>query len=173
DLSQAKQSGEKAARAMEQMAQDKSGGDSGQKAKDLARRQADVNQKLEDLSKDPGAGRAQQAARQQQLEDQARNVGQKLDELAKQGGAGGEKGKEAAVSAKRAGDKMQAGRQAGQRGQPEQAGEARDQAAESMQRAAQQAGEAAKEMAGGEKGSGSPRAGQALNKAQDQMGKAG
>ena len=38
------------------MAQDKAGGESGQKAKDLARQQADVNKKLEELAKD-GCGR--------------------------------------------------------------------------------------------------------------------
>src|SRR5207247_1337995 len=81
DLNQAKQSGQRAAQAMEQMAQDESGGESGQKAKDLARPHSDVNKKLEELSKDPGATATQQAGRQQQLEKEARDVSRKLEDL--------------------------------------------------------------------------------------------
>jgi hypothetical protein len=180
DLNQAKESGKQAEKAMDQMAQDGAAGESGQKAKGLARRQADLNQKLEELAKDPSAGRAQQAARQQELEKQARDVGSKLDEMAKASGMGekpspgGEKSKEAAGSAKQAGDKMQAAQEAGKKGQKDAAGEARGKAADSMERSSQQAGDAAKELAGGdEKGNGSPRAGDAVNTAQDQMGKAG
>jgi hypothetical protein len=177
DLKQAADSGKQAEKSMSQMAQDKAGGESAQKAKDLARRQADLNQKLDDLAKDASAGKAQQTSRQQQLEGQARDIGQKLDEMAKgaSGSAnGGEKAKDAAQNAKQSGDKMQAAREAGQKGQKEDASLSRQQAAEAMDRASRLADEAAKELAGGnEKGNGSPRAGESLNKAQDQMSKAG
>lgn len=178
DLKQAAESGKQAAQAMEQMAQDKAGGESAQKARDLARRQSDLNQKLEDLAKDSSAGKAQQTARQQQLEGQARDLGQKLDEMAKGAGgmgqSGGEKAREASRSAMQSGDKMQAAREAGQKGQKDDASLSRQQAADAMDRASRQAAEAAKELAGGEeKGGGSPRAGESINKAQDQMGNAG
>lgn len=184
ELNQAKESGKQAAQSMEQMGNEKTAGESAKKAQDLARRQADLNQKLEELAKDPSAGRAQQAARQQQLENQARDVGQKLDQMAKESGGmgmgdkpmpGNQKSQDAADSAKQSGDKMQAAQQAGKKGQSEDASLARQQAAEAMERASRQAGEASKEMGGSdEKGnSGSPRAGDAINKAQDQMSKAG
>jgi hypothetical protein len=177
DLKNASESGKQAAQAMEQMGQDKAGGESAQKAKDLARRQADLNQKLDELAKDSSAGKAQQAARQQELENQARDIGQKFDEMAKgagEKGSGGEKAREAGQSAKQSGDKMQNAREAGQKGQRDDASISRQQAADAMDRAARQAAEAAKELANGdEKGNGSPRAGESVNKAQDQMGKAG
>jgi hypothetical protein len=176
DLNQAKELGKQAAQAMERMSQDKAGGDSGQKSKELARRQADVNQKLEALAKDPGAGRAQQAARQQQLEEKARGLSQKLDEMAKGSdptGKAGEQIKDGARSAGKSGEQMQQAREAGRKGQRDQAGEARDQAAQSMERASQQAGEAAKQLAGGEKGSGSPEAGKAIEQAKGEMDQAG
>lgn len=175
DLNQAKESGQQAAQAMDRLAQDKAGGDTGQKARDLARRQADVNQKLDELAKDPGNGRAQQSARQQELEGKARELGKKLDELGKQAGdlngKPAEQAKGAARSAGQAGDQMQQSREAGRRGQPDQASEARGQAADSMARAAQQAGEAAKQLGGGEKGS--SQAGRSLDQAKGQMKDAG
>jgi hypothetical protein len=177
DLNQAKQSGEQAAKAMEQMANDKTGGESRQKAKDLARQQADVNKKLDELAKTPGAGATQQAARQQQLEEQARDIGKKLDDLAKQAGSepgsAGEKAKDAAGSAQRAGDKMQGARDAARKGQRDQANGAREGAVQSMEAAARQAADAARQMEGGDKGTGSPQAGKAMEQAKGQMGKAG
>lgn len=177
DLNQAKQSGQQTEQALDKMAQDKAGGESGQKAKELARQQTDVNKKLDELTKDPSASRAQQAARRQQLENQARDVGKKLDELAKetgtQSGSPGEKAKDAAGSAQRAGDKMQSAQQAGKKGQRDQAGEARDGASQAMDNAARQAAEAAAQLAGGEKGSGSPQAGKAMEQAKGQMNEAG
>ncbi len=181
DLTQARQSGMQAAEAMEKMAQDKAGGESGQKAKDLARRQQDVNQKLEEMSKDPGSGKAQQAARQQKLEEQARELGNKLDEMAKgQSGMGmgekqaaaGEKSKEAGSAAKQSGDKMQSARQQGEKGQRDEASLSREQAALAMERAARQANEAAKELGSGEEKGGSPQAGEAMNRAKEQMNQA-
>jgi hypothetical protein len=176
DLTRAKESGKQAADAMERLSQDKAGGDTGQKAKDLARRQADMNQKLDELSKDSGAGRAQQAARQQQLEQTARELGHRLEQLAQQSGDPSGKpagqAKDAAHSANRSGDQMQQAREAGRKGQRDQAGQSRDGAAESMERAAQQAADAAKQL-GGEPGDGSAQAGQALDQAKGQMGEAG
>jgi hypothetical protein len=175
DLGQGKQAGQKAAEAMEQMAKDKAGGQTAEKAGDLARRQGDVNRKLDELAKDAGAARAQQQARQQDLEKQARDVAGKLDELAKGGkpmSGAGEKVQDAASSAKQAGDQMQAAREAGQKGQREQAGQSRGQATQSMDQAAQKAGDAAKEMAG-EQAPGSAQAGKALDQAKGQMGEAG
>ncbi|HEX3149341.1 MAG TPA: hypothetical protein VHR66_14805 [Gemmataceae bacterium] len=176
DLNQAKESGKQAAQAMERMAQDKAGGDTGQKSKDLARRQADLNQKLDEMAKDPGAGRAQQAARQQQLEEKARGLSQKLDEMAKGSdptGKAGEQIKDGARSAGKSGEQMQQAREAGRKGQRDQAGEAREQAAQSMERAAQQANEAAKQLGGGEKGNGSSEAGQSIEQAKGAMDQAG
>jgi hypothetical protein len=174
DLNRAKESGKQAAGAMDRLAQDKAGGDTGQKAKDLARRQADVNQKLDELAKDPGNGRGQQAARQQQLAEKAREIGKKLDDLANQAGdpngKAAEQAKDAAQSAGRSGEQMRQAREAGRKGQSDQAGEARGQAAESMARAAEQAGEAAKPLGGSEKGS--PQAGKSLDQAKEQMGEA-
>jgi hypothetical protein len=176
DLTQAKESGRKASEALERMARDKTGGESARKAGDLARRQGDVNQKLDELAKDAGAARAQQGARQQELEQQARDLGKKLEDLAKDGmpmDAAGEKTKDAAASAKQAGDQMQTAQEAGRKGQKDQAGQARDRAAQAMDQAARQAGDAAGELAGGGKGSGSPQAGKAMEQAKGQMGEAG
>jgi hypothetical protein len=176
DLGQAKETGKQAAQAMEQMGKDKTGGESAQKAQDLARRQNDLNKKLDELAKDGGAVKTQQGARQQDLQNQARDVGEKLDQLAKsgrnEGSAGAEKNKEAAGAAQQAGDKMGAARQQGQKGQREDAALSREQAALAMERAARLAAEAEKAMGGGEKGN-SPQAGEALNKAKDQMNQAG
>ena len=163
---------------MDRLAQDKAGGDTGQKAKDLARRQADVNQKLDELAKDPGAGRAQQAARQQQLEEQGPRPGAEARRPG-QGGRGPDgQGRpsrprtrpEAPASP---GTRCSRPREAGRKGQTDQAGEARDQAAESMDRAAQQAGEAAKQLGGGEKGPAPRRPARRLDQAKGQMGEAG
>jgi hypothetical protein len=175
DLTGAKESGKQAAGAMDRMAEDKAGGDTGQKAKDLARRQADVNKKLDEMAKDAGNGRAQQAARQEELEKQARELGKKLDELAKGSPSGkpGEQAKEAGKNAGKSGDEMQQARDAGRKGQRDQAGQSRDQAAQSMDKAAQQAGEAAKQFGGADKGGGSPQAGEKLGQAEGQMKEAG
>lgn len=175
NLKQARQSGKQAADALDKVARDKAGGDAARKAGDLARRQGDVNKKLDGLAKDPAAARAQQGARQQELEERARDVGRKLEDLAKGGspmGGAGEKAREAAQSAKQAGDQMEAAQEAGRKGQRDQAGEARGKATQAMEQAAKQAGEAAQELAGGDR-PGSPQAGKAIEQAKGQMGQAG
>ena len=137
-----------------------------------------MNKKLDELAKDARCrrsrskppGSSSSKTRPATWERSSRSLPRKS---ASQPDTPGEKAKDAAGSAQQSGDKMQAAREAGRKGQRDQAGEARDRrrAIDGAGRPA--GGEAAKQMDGGDKGAGSPRAGKAMEKAKDQMGEAG
>ncbi|WP_020471242.1 hypothetical protein [Zavarzinella formosa] len=171
ELPDAQKSGEQAKESMDKLAKDNPGTESGQKAKELAQRQDDVNKKLGELTKDAGAAKAQQQAREKDLAEQAGKLGEQLDQMAREGMQPNGSAKQAGQDAKKAGEQMKAAQQADQKNQAGQAKDSRDKAAKSLEQAAKGAREGAKP--GDMKPDGSPQAGDAVQKADQQMNQAG
>src|SRR5262249_14510654 len=117
-LPEAQESGKESAERLRRLAQDLSQtprgrGEEGRpdpldQSRGLARRQEEVNRKLAALADDPGAGRAQQQARQEDLRRQAGELQQGLERAARQMGDAPQAGQPARQAADSAGQAQEA-----------------------------------------------------------------
>lgn len=183
DPTAAGKAGQATADKLKEAAQ-KGGDEQGKRAAvELAKKQDELNGKIAEAGKDPGAVAARQQRRQQELAAEAKDVADKLDRAAERGQGGmpmmpmGDNPlKQAADQARQAGQQMEkAGQEAG-KGKPGQAADARKQANESLKQAGEAAGKGAGQPTPGQPGRtpGDPTAdaGKAAQQAGDKMAQA-
>jgi hypothetical protein len=185
-LEKAAGAGKESAGRLEQLAKDLSqtprggatpdGADTLQQARQLSKRQAEVNRQLAPLAGSRQAERAQQQARQADLARQAGELMQGLRQLGQTPGkssAAQNTAREAAGQATQAQNQMQQAARQGRQGQQSAAQQSREQAAGALDRAAQQArqsAEQAQQASGQTPGQPSQaQAGEALGQAKGQM----
>ncbi|MCE9533268.1 MAG: hypothetical protein K8T89_19390 [Planctomycetes bacterium] len=186
----ARESGGQTAQRLEQLGQSDLAEKPRKQAADLARRQEEVNKKLEQLTGSGAASQAQQAERQKELQQQLEELTQKMQKLAKDmkksegDGKGGDgkgmgegegKADDAARQAMKAEESMKLSRDQNARNQKEMARESQEKAADALREAGKDLKDAAKQMAfkqgDAEKGK-NPGAGQAVQEARDGMERA-
>jgi hypothetical protein len=143
-----------------------------QGADDLACRELAVIKKLEELENRSRAARAQQQARQRQLQDDARQLSQRLERLTKElhqeNPNGGGSVEEAAMRARQAEESLQAAREQSGRNEREMARQSQDKAADALRQAAQNLEKSAAKMPATPKSNG-PSAGDSVEMAQERM----
>lgn len=185
---QAIEAGQKSAEDLKQLARqlqdtpanpDPQAPDTAQEARQLAKQQEEINKKLEPLKDDTKARQAQQKTRQSDLKDQTGQLQKQLQDLANDLGnspPAQQKAREAAGLTQESQNSMELSKNQGQQGQTGPASQSRQQAAKSLDKAAQQAAKSAQQMAIAQKAqpgqNGNAQAGQSLQRAKDQMGRA-
>ncbi len=187
-LSQAKQSGQQSAEGLRQLARqmaqtprgqnaDPHAPDPVQQARDLAKRQEEVNRRLEPLAEDTALQRKQQQERQQQLRDEAGQLMQDLNRAARQMNRtpqAQQSAQQAANSSQQAQGSMQQAQEQDRQGNQSRTNQMQNQAAQALDQAARQALRAGQQMAAGKPENSGPQgqAGQSLQQAQGQMSQA-
>lgn len=182
DAQAAEKAGKTAAEQLKQAGEKGDNAASKKEAGDLAKKQEELNGKIAEAGKDPGAAASRQQRRQQELARHAKDVADKLDRAAERPGTGGEKPmgdplKQAAEQARKAGQQMEKAGQESRDGKPDRAADARKQAGENLKQAADAAGKGAGQpmpmpMAGDKAGGDKPGAGKAAQQAGDKMAQA-
>ncbi len=149
-----------------------------QTARQLTRKQEELNRRLGEAARDPNSARTQQAARQQELERQAGDLTQELNRLAQQmqpTPPAQQAAQQAGQASQQAQAAMRQAQQQSRQGSQAQARQAQQQAAQALDRAAQRADQAGARQAASRQETppqSSPQAGQALQQAQGQMAQA-
>lgn len=172
---QAQAKGGEAKAKLEEMAQAAAGTPAEAKARELADKQQQLNQKLAEAAKDPGAAEAQRRARQVELAQQAQKLADKLEQAKENpGNAQGEVNpqalEQAAQAAKAAQQAMNEARQAQEQGRQGEANNARQKAEQQLQQSAQKAAQASGEDPDSPRGNPNARqAGEAAQQANQQQ----
>jgi hypothetical protein len=190
----AQEAGKRAAEMLRQLAQelaqmpradgDPNAPDPVRQARDLAQKQEELNRKLAPLADDAAAQRAQQQARQQELQRQADRLGQDLGKLGQQmtrSPQGANSAQQASQAAQQAQQAMQQARDQQSRGNQGAARQSQQQASQALDRAGWQAMQASQQQAASRQQAnptpGTPQpdgqpTGQAVQQAKEQMGQA-
>lgn len=149
-----------------------------QSARQLTRKQEELNRRLETAAGNPDAARAQQTARQPELERQAADLKQDFDRLARQMNRtppAQQATEQAARSSRQAEDAMRQAQEQGREGSQASAHRAQQEAAQSLDRAARRADQAAAAPSADRQDpprQEGPQAGRSLQQAQGQIAEA-
>jgi len=164
----AREAGAKSTQKLQQLGQGNAGDAERKQAMALARRQEELNKKLDELANNDTAAQAQQAERQKDLQEQIEGLTKQMRKFAEAKSKGG-KGEGAAASAMHAEEAIKQAREQSAKNQAEMARMSQEKAADALKDASRQLQEGMSKQPG--MGEGNP-AGQSVQDARDQMERA-